>query len=143
MNLAQVCLSIAAAFAVGSGTAFAQQNSTPPALDPWLNNPKHHKYTAEQAKAVALSVVDGKVDTDPVFKFENNYWLYVVSVKTSKEVTRVWVNADTGRIVGFDTHDPKGDSKAVQKLKKQIQKKLKHSKKRKKIRKRPVIIIQP
>lgn len=123
-----------------AGLLASQQKDTPPELDPVQSNPKHHKFTAAQAKAVALNAIDGTVVADPVFKYEAGFWSYVVSVKTTKGIRRVWVDSDTGRIVGLDTTVQKGTSKAVQNLAKQLDKK-KHPKKKKKSRKPPVVII--
>jgi hypothetical protein len=138
-------LLVVVSISMGFAAAAAQQNSTPPELDPYLNNPKHHKYTAEQAKRVALATIDGKVVGDPTFKYDYGYWVYVVSVKTPKEETRrVWVDSDTGRVVGFDTADKQnGNSKAVQNLKKQLRRPKSAKKKKKTVRRRPVIIIGP
>ena len=125
--------------------AIARQSTPPPAdQDPSLAKPERHKFTAAQAKAVALDAVDGTVVGDPVFKHDGGYWVYIVSVKTTKDTKRVWVDSDTDRIVGIDTAgNKKGKgSSAVKNLKKKVDQSLKKSKKRRKKSHRKIIVIR-
>lgn len=150
MRIERILIALGLVLAVSVGPALAKPWDETQDPSQGLDKPEKHKFTVAQAKSIALDAVSGKIVGEPTFKHDGGYWSYVVTIKGDRGTQRVWVDSDTGHIVGIDTlKSNKGkDPNAVKNLKSKVQQAVKKGKKAKKPKKKttyggtPVIIVR-
>jgi hypothetical protein len=80
----------------------------------------HHKFSAGQARAIALKKYPGKIVGKVELEDEEGKWQYAVTIRSKKTLREVMVGADTGKIenVEVTTAAKEAKEKAAEKAKK-------------------------